>query len=109
MSFLSLIFLFFKVLLVLPYKTKQLCQCCNEPCHPQSAELSKEVSLHSETLVTSKSEIGEIRRTLQTLEIKLQAQLSKVTKKRLSDNNYSIEKGITLFGKRLTLAILFSA
>lgn len=41
--------------------------------------MNKEVALHSETLVTSKSEIGEIRRTLQTLEIKLQAQLSKVT------------------------------
>ncbi|CAJ1075461.1 keratin%2C type I cytoskeletal 50 kDa-like [Xyrichtys novacula] len=43
----------------------------------KTAELSKEVSVRSETLTSSKSEIGEIRRTVQTLEIKLQAQISK--------------------------------
>ncbi|XP_069381622.1 keratin, type I cytoskeletal 13-like [Paralichthys olivaceus] len=43
----------------------------------KSAELNKEVTVRTETLQTSKSEIGEIKRTLQTLEIKLQAQLSK--------------------------------
>lgn len=47
--------------------------------HPQTADLNKEVAVSSETLVTSRTEIGEIKRTLQTLEIKLQAQLSKVT------------------------------
>ncbi|KAE8282683.1 Keratin, type I cytoskeletal 50 kDa GK50 [Larimichthys crocea] len=43
----------------------------------KSAELNKEVAVSTETLQTSKSEIGELRRTLQTLEIKLQAQISK--------------------------------
>ncbi|XP_070779606.1 keratin, type I cytoskeletal 13-like [Enoplosus armatus] len=43
----------------------------------KSADLSKEVAVSTETLYTSRSEIGEIRRTLQTLEIKLQAQISK--------------------------------
>ncbi|XP_074553030.1 keratin, type I cytoskeletal 50 kDa-like [Halichoeres trimaculatus] len=43
----------------------------------KSAELNKEVAVSTETLTTSKSEISEIRRTLQSLEIKLQAQISK--------------------------------
>ncbi|KAG8006610.1 Keratin [Nibea albiflora] len=43
----------------------------------KSAELNKEVAVSTETLQTSKSEIGELRRTFQTLEIKLQAQISK--------------------------------
>ncbi|XP_068581730.1 keratin, type I cytoskeletal 13-like [Cebidichthys violaceus] len=43
----------------------------------KSAELNKEVSVSTETLQTSRTEIGEVRRTLQTLEIKLQAQISK--------------------------------
>uniref|UniRef100_A0A7N9B075 Keratin, type I cytoskeletal 13-like n=1 Tax=Mastacembelus armatus TaxID=205130 RepID=A0A7N9B075_9TELE len=43
----------------------------------QTAELSKEVAVSTETLQMSKSEVGEVRRTLQTLEIKLQAQISK--------------------------------
>ncbi|XP_042249267.1 keratin, type I cytoskeletal 13-like [Thunnus maccoyii] len=43
----------------------------------KTAELNKEVAMSTETLQTSKSEIGEIRRTVQTLEIKLQAQISK--------------------------------
>merc|ERR1711962_1111147 len=43
----------------------------------KTAELTKEVAVSTETLQTSKSEITEIRRTVQTLEIKLQAQISK--------------------------------
>merc|ERR1711962_1664417 len=43
----------------------------------KTAELTKEVEVSTETLQTSKSEITEIRRTVQTLEIKLQAQISK--------------------------------
>ncbi|XP_071320889.1 keratin, type I cytoskeletal 13-like [Trachinotus anak] len=43
----------------------------------KTAELSKEVAVSTEFLQTSKSEISEIRRTLQSLEIKHQAQTSK--------------------------------
>ncbi|KAM9346604.1 keratin, type I cytoskeletal 50 kDa-like [Symphorus nematophorus] len=43
----------------------------------KTAELNKEVAVSTETLQTSKSEIGVIRRTVQSLEIKLQAQISK--------------------------------
>ncbi|XP_059204098.1 keratin, type I cytoskeletal 13-like [Centropristis striata] len=42
----------------------------------KTADLNKEVAVSTETLQTSKSQIGEIRRTLQSLEIKLQAQTS---------------------------------
>ncbi|KAM7371404.1 hypothetical protein PAMP_008652 [Pampus punctatissimus] len=43
----------------------------------KTVELNKEVAVSTESLQTSKSEISEIRRTVQTLEIKLQAQISK--------------------------------
>ncbi|XP_041812796.1 keratin, type I cytoskeletal 13-like [Chelmon rostratus] len=42
----------------------------------KTAELSKEVAVSTETLQTSKSSIGELRRTLQTVEIKLQSEIS---------------------------------
>uniref|UniRef100_A0A3Q3GQQ8 IF rod domain-containing protein n=1 Tax=Labrus bergylta TaxID=56723 RepID=A0A3Q3GQQ8_9LABR len=43
----------------------------------KTAELSKVVAVSTDTLQTSKSEVGDIRRTVQTLEIKLQAHISK--------------------------------
>ncbi|KAK2832899.1 hypothetical protein Q5P01_016788 [Channa striata] len=43
----------------------------------KSVELTKEVAESTESLQISKSEINEVRRTLQSLEIKLQAQISK--------------------------------
>ncbi|KAK2893339.1 keratin, type I cytoskeletal 13-like [Channa argus] len=43
----------------------------------KSVELSKQVAESTECLQISKSEINEVRRTLQSLEIKLQAQISK--------------------------------
>lgn len=44
----------------------------------QSAELNKEVSSNAAMIQTSKTEITELRRTLQGLEIELQSQLSMV-------------------------------
>ncbi|TDH03529.1 hypothetical protein EPR50_G00164830 [Perca flavescens] len=43
----------------------------------KSAELNTEVAVSTETLQTSKTEISEVRRTLQSLEIKLQSETSK--------------------------------
>ncbi|TDH03551.1 hypothetical protein EPR50_G00164580 [Perca flavescens] len=43
----------------------------------KSAELNREVAVSTETLQTSKTEISEVRRTLQSLEIKLQSETSK--------------------------------
>ncbi|XP_047222161.1 keratin, type I cytoskeletal 13-like [Girardinichthys multiradiatus] len=42
----------------------------------KSASLTKEVAISTETIQTSKTEIGDLRRTLQGLEIELQSQLS---------------------------------
>ncbi|XP_019522520.1 PREDICTED: keratin, type I cytoskeletal 13-like [Hipposideros armiger] len=44
--------------------------------HSKSAELNKEVTTNTEMIQTSKTEITELRRTLQGLEIELQSQLS---------------------------------
>uniref|UniRef100_A0A8C9XES2 IF rod domain-containing protein n=1 Tax=Sander lucioperca TaxID=283035 RepID=A0A8C9XES2_SANLU len=43
----------------------------------KSVELNKEVAVSTETLQTTKTEISELRMTLQTLEIKLQSETSK--------------------------------
>jgi acidic type I keratin len=42
----------------------------------QSAQLNKEVAVVTETVQTSKTEINDLRRTMQGLEIELQSQLS---------------------------------
>ncbi|KAM6449467.1 keratin, type I cytoskeletal 19-like [Liasis olivaceus] len=42
----------------------------------KTEELNREVATHSEQLQTSKTEISELRRTIQSLEIELQSQLS---------------------------------
>lgn len=47
-------------------------------CDPQTEELNKEVASNTEMIQTSKTEITDLRRTMQGLEIELQSQLSMV-------------------------------
>lgn len=47
-------------------------------CDLQTEELNKEVASNTEMIQTSKTEITDLRRTLQGLEIELQSQLSMV-------------------------------
>lgn len=44
----------------------------------QTEELNREVAVNTEQLQSSKSEVSDLRRTLQGLEIELQSQLSMV-------------------------------
>lgn len=48
----------------------------------QSTVLTKEVAISTESIQTSKTEISDLRRTLQGLEIELQSQLSMVRRKK---------------------------
>lgn len=48
------------------------------PSCTQTEELNREVATHTEQLQTSKTEISELRRTIQNLEIELQSHLSMV-------------------------------
>ena len=47
-------------------------------CDLQTEELNKEVASNTEMIQTSKTEITDLRRTMQGLEIELQSQLSMV-------------------------------
>lgn len=65
----------------------------------QSASLSKEVAVSTETIQTSKTEISDLRRTLQGLEIELQSQLSMVRQKNKKTNKKQTTTQTHLNGK----------
>lgn len=48
------------------------------PLLPQSEELTREVAVHTEQLEAGKTEVTDLRRSMQSLEIELQSQLSMV-------------------------------
>lgn len=60
----------------------------------KSTALTKQVAVSTETIQTSKTEITDLRRTLQGLEIELQSQLSMVRfrKDKKNGNNWKWQK-----------------
>lgn len=71
----------------------------------QSSTLSKEVAISTETIQTSKTEINDLRRTLQGLEIELQSQLSMVRKKK-KKNICSHLTDLALYEQNPRIAVL---
>lgn len=57
---------------------RQLVCDCTAGFSFQTDELNREVATHTQEIQSGKSEITELRRTLQSLEIELQSQLSMV-------------------------------
>lgn len=68
--------------LLLPAETPSLLTSVRLCISLQSTALTKEVAISTESIQTSKTEISDLRRTLQGLEIELQSQLSMVRMKK---------------------------